>query len=96
MVTISHQLALRFEPQYLLRILAARAAHRLPQPAQQGIFAVQLAAHLLQQFAKMEEVGQPPLAIGARQKRRGEIAPVQQGPQHRQHATAVPDHCGTP
>ncbi len=39
----------------------------------------------------MEEVGQPPLAIGARQQGRGEIAPVQQGPQHRQHAAAVPD-----
>ena len=86
-----HQFPLGFEAQYLLSILPVGAAHRLPQPAQQGILPVQLAAHLLQQLAEMEEVGQPPLAIGARQQRRGEIAPVQQGPQHGQHAAAVPD-----
>ncbi|MNV33316.1 hypothetical protein D3C71_1246810 [compost metagenome] len=99
-----HQFPLGFEPQYLLRILPVGAAHRLPQPTQQGVLPVQLAAHLLQQLAEMEEVGQPPLAIGARQQGGGEIAPVQQGPQHRQHAAAMPDlavlhkllHCALP
>ena len=86
-----HQLALGFEAQYLLRILAVGATRRLPQPAQQGIFAVQLAAHLLQQLAEVEEVGQPPLAVRARQQGGGEIAPVQQGAQHGQHAALVPD-----
>ncbi len=86
-----HQLALGLQAKYLLRILAALAVYRLPQPAQQGVFAVQLAAHLLQELPQMEEVGQPPLPVGARQKRCGEIAPVQQGPQHGQHAALVPD-----
>ncbi len=86
-----HQLALGLQAKYLLRILAVGLAHRFPQPAQQGVFAVQLAAHLLEQLPQMEEVGQPPLPVGARQKRCGEIAPVQQGPQHGQHPVAMPD-----
>ena len=86
-----HQLALGFEAKYLLPVLAIGLAHRLPQPAQQGVLPVQLAARLLQQLAEMEEVGQPPLPVGARQQGGGEVAPVHQGPQHGQHPVAMPD-----
>ena len=60
MVT-SAQLALGLQAKYLLPVLAVGLAHRLPEPAQQGVLPVQLAARLLQQLAEMEEVGQPPL-----------------------------------
>ena len=50
----------------------------------------ELGGRLLQQFAKMQQIGQPPLAALRRQQVFSDMALLHQFAQHRQHAALLP------
>ena len=60
------------------------------QIANQGLLAIQLSGHLLQQFRQVQQVGQCPLAIQALAEAHRDMKIHQQTAQHGQHALLLP------
>ena len=86
-----HQVGVALQAQDLFIPGQAVFVHLGVQPAQQGVFALQVGAGLLQQFGQVQHVGQAPLAAVVAQPARGQIELVQGLAQHGEHALAAPD-----
>ena len=63
----------------------------LGQPADQGLFTVDLTARRLQQFGQMQHIGQSPLAVALAAPAPGQFQHMQRLAQHGQHALPLPD-----
>ncbi|MNK83735.1 hypothetical protein D3C87_1035600 [compost metagenome] len=85
------QLLITFQTQDLLFAGLTGQRQMLGQMTDQRLFAIQLGGGLLQQFAKVQKVGQHPLAIAARDQCLGQLEVMQQAAQHGQHALLAPD-----
>ncbi len=75
------QLGVAFQPQDLL-VGSALGSQLLGQVADQRLFAVQFASGALQQFGKVQQVGQYPLAIGTGHQPLRQPEVLQQAAQH--------------
>ncbi len=84
-----HQVAVRFEAQ-LRHLVGAIVATPGGQPAQQRIRGRIFSTGLLQQFAEMEQVGQPPFAVAACEQAAGDRFVVHPLPEHDAKAPAQP------
>ena len=85
------QVGVAFQPHGVGVAGGAAAFELLRQPAQQGMFAIELRAGLLQQFGQVQKVGQAAFAARLLQPARGQPQLVQALAQHGQHALGAPD-----
>ncbi len=85
-----HPFGIAFQSQQ--RILTGPLAAALGvEPAQQGFKAGAQQAFSLQQFTKMQQIGQPPLTIDPRQQPLGHSLFVQPGAEHTHEALLLPE-----
>ncbi|MNI34525.1 hypothetical protein D3C73_885160 [compost metagenome] len=84
------QLLVALQAQDLLFARLAGQRQVLGQMANQGLLAIELGGGLLQQLGQVQQVGQHPLAVIARDQGLRQLEVMQQTSQHWQHALLAP------
>ncbi|MNU96542.1 hypothetical protein D3C71_865830 [compost metagenome] len=85
------QLLITFQTQDLLFASLPGQRQMLGQMPDQGLLAIEFSGGLLQQFEKVQKVGQNAFAVTAGDQSLGQTEVVQQASQHRQYALLAPD-----